>query len=56
MLQAYEKGVFPKVKNCENPTCLALFIDKKGKRKWCSMSVCGNRMKAQKHYDKKKQI
>ncbi|SIS65120.1 CGNR zinc finger domain-containing protein [Salimicrobium flavidum] len=54
MLQAYENSTFSKVKNCDNPTCLALFVDKKGKRKWCSMKVCGNRVKAQKHYDKKK--
>ncbi|WP_158512383.1 CGNR zinc finger domain-containing protein [Halobacillus halophilus] len=31
-------------------------MDKKGKRKWCSMSVCGNRVKARKHYDKNKLV
>ncbi|MGP4070786.1 CGNR zinc finger domain-containing protein [Halobacillus sp. B29] len=56
MLQAYENGIFSKVKYCENPTCLALFVDKKGKRKWCPMSVCGNRVKARKHYDKNKLV
>ncbi|MGP4074800.1 CGNR zinc finger domain-containing protein [Halobacillus sp. K22] len=56
MLQAYENGIFSKVKYCENRTCLAWFVDKKGKRKWRPMSVCGNRVKARKHYDKNKLV
>ncbi|WP_345240512.1 CGNR zinc finger domain-containing protein [Pontibacillus salipaludis] len=55
MLNAYQDGIFEKVKGCSNETCLALFVDPKGKRKWCSMKVCGNRAKAQKHYEKRKQ-
>ncbi|XOK62194.1 CGNR zinc finger domain-containing protein [Paenibacillus elgii] len=31
---------------CENPKCIWLYLDFTGKRKWCSMKLCGNRMKA----------
>ncbi|MCU5656372.1 CGNR zinc finger domain-containing protein [Bacillus mycoides] len=36
------------LKRCSNPDCVLLFIDKSGKRKWCSMKICGNRKKAAK--------
>lgn len=37
-----------RVRACENPECRWLFYDgsKNGARRWCSMSLCGNRMKA----------
>lgn len=37
---------------CANPQCRWLFIDdsKGATRRWCSMSACGNRAKAQRHY------
>ncbi|MDP4096368.1 CGNR zinc finger domain-containing protein [Paenibacillus sp. P96] len=31
---------------CENPKCIWFYLDFTGKRKWCSMKLCGNRMKA----------
>ncbi|MNC09076.1 CGNR zinc finger [compost metagenome] len=31
---------------CGNPRCIWLYLDHTGKRKWCSMKLCGNRMKA----------
>jgi predicted RNA-binding Zn ribbon-like protein len=39
---------FSLVRKCENPPCLRYFYDlsKNHARRWCSMSVCGNRMKA----------
>ncbi len=42
---------FRYVKNCEGPTCTMYFLDvsKNHKRRWCSMSVCGNRAKAAAH-------
>ncbi len=42
---------FQYVRNCEGPTCTMLFLDvsKNHKRRWCSMSVCGNRAKAAAH-------
>ncbi len=35
------------VRKCENPPCLRYFYDlsKNRGRRWCSMTVCGNRMK-----------
>lgn len=43
-----------KVRRCANPECLYLFLDdsRAGKRRWCSMSACGNRAKARRHYHK----
>jgi predicted RNA-binding Zn ribbon-like protein len=46
-----------KVRRCANPECLYLFLDdsRAGKRRWCTMSSCGNRAKARRHYHKSKQ-
>ena len=40
-----------KVRKCENPNCTMLFADNKRgpRRRWCSMAVCGNRMKVAAH-------
>lgn len=40
-----------KVRKCENPLCTLVFADNKRgpRRRWCSMAVCGNRMKAAAH-------
>src|SRR6185503_16890757 len=45
-----------KVRRCANPQCVWLFLDdsKSGNRRWCSMSSCGNRAKAHRHYLKRK--
>lgn len=53
MLTAHHNGLFPKIKKCKSDTCYALFVDTSGRRKWCSMEVCGNRTKVRKHYAKK---
>jgi predicted RNA-binding Zn ribbon-like protein len=41
-----------RVRQCANDRCLWLFLDdsKSGTRRWCSMSMCGNRAKARRHY------
>jgi len=46
-----------KIRRCANPECLYLFIDESraGRRRWCTMSSCGNRAKARRHYHKSKQ-
>ncbi|PGA99626.1 CGNR zinc finger domain-containing protein [Bacillus toyonensis] len=41
------------LKRCSNPDCVLLFIDKSGKRKWCSMKICGNRKKVEKFQNRK---
>jgi predicted RNA-binding Zn ribbon-like protein len=45
----------PRVRRCANEACLWLFLDdsKSGTRRWCSMSACGNRAKAHRHYLRK---
>jgi predicted RNA-binding Zn ribbon-like protein len=45
-----------RVRLCANEKCVWLFLDdsKGGTRRWCSMSACGNRAKAHRHYEKKK--
>jgi predicted RNA-binding Zn ribbon-like protein len=45
-----------RVRECANGKCLWLFLDqsKNGTRRWCSMSACGNRAKAQRHYARAK--
>ncbi len=42
------------VKKCENPACVLFFYDttKNHSRRWCSMSACGNRIKAATHYQR----
>jgi predicted RNA-binding Zn ribbon-like protein len=46
----------PRVRQCGNPACGWLFFDnsKSGNRRWCSMSACGNRAKAHRHYQRQK--
>ena len=41
---------------CENPRCILYFYDvtKNHARRWCSMSVCGNRMKVAAHYRRRR--
>jgi predicted RNA-binding Zn ribbon-like protein len=43
---------FSLVRKCSNPPCLRYFYDrsKNHARRWCSMSVCGNRMKVAAHH------
>lgn len=43
---------FSLIKKCENPECILYFYDtsKNHGRRWCSMSLCGNRMKAAAYY------
>jgi len=40
------------IKQCQNPVCVLFFYDttKNHARHWCSMSVCGNRIKVAAHY------
>jgi predicted RNA-binding Zn ribbon-like protein len=39
---------------CASDTCAWLFLDrtKNHRRRWCDMKVCGNRVKAKRHYDR----
>ena len=44
------------VRKCENPACTLWFNDNKSgpRRRWCSMAICGNRMKVAAHRARRK--
>ncbi len=46
------------VKKCGNPACILYFYDttKNHTRNWCSMQLCGNRIKVAAHYQRKRHI
>jgi len=43
-----------RVRECESETCGWLFIDRSRNRsrRWCDMTVCGNRAKVRRHYQR----
>ena len=45
------------IRECASETCSWLFMDcsRNQRRRWCDMSTCGNRAKARRHYQKRKQ-
>jgi predicted RNA-binding Zn ribbon-like protein len=47
-----------RVRCCANDRCRWLFLDnsKNASRRWCAMSACGNRAKAQRHYLRQRHI
>ena len=44
-LTLIEENKLSSLKRCSNDDCVLLFIDESGRRKWCSMKICGNRKK-----------
>jgi predicted RNA-binding Zn ribbon-like protein len=44
------------IKQCENTSCVLYFYDqtKNHARRWCSMKICGNRMKVAAFYERKR--
>ena len=44
------------IRKCANPACGLFFYDdsRTGRRRWCSMAVCGNRAKVAAHYRREK--
>lgn len=41
-----------RIRRCDHPRCVLWFFDttRGGSRRWCSMAMCGNRAKADRHY------
>ncbi len=41
-----------RIKSCAHPQCVLWYLDttRAGTRRWCSMAICGNRAKAERHY------
>jgi predicted RNA-binding Zn ribbon-like protein len=48
---------FRRVRHCEGEGCTLWFLDrtKGGKRRWCSMALCGNRAKASAHRSRRRE-
>lgn len=46
-----QEGAAAPVRKCASPSCVLYFYDasRTGKRRWCSMAVCGNRAKVAAH-------
>ncbi|WP_232425722.1 CGNR zinc finger domain-containing protein [Mycobacterium sp. JS623] len=51
-----ERDMPGRLRPCANKECLQFLIDhsRAGTARWCSMSGCGNRMKARRHYSRTK--
>jgi predicted RNA-binding Zn ribbon-like protein len=49
-----ERDMPGRLRPCANDECRLFLIDRSraGTARWCSMGVCGNRMKARRHYSK----
>lgn len=43
-----------RLRACANPECRLFLLDqsKSNSARWCSMAICGNRMKARRHYER----
>jgi predicted RNA-binding Zn ribbon-like protein len=54
ILQLLSTGILFTLHKCENPDCVLLFFNESGRRKWCSMKICGNRIKVARHGSRKK--
>jgi predicted RNA-binding Zn ribbon-like protein len=44
-----------RVHRCPGPSCGWLFLDTSGRRRWCSMSTCGSRVKMRRLYERRRQ-
>ena len=44
-----------RVHRCPGPACGWLFLDTSGRRRWCSMSTCGSRVKMRRLYERRRQ-
>lgn len=43
-----------KVRRCEGPGCRLLFLPASPRRRWCSPSLCGNRVRVARYYQRHK--
>jgi predicted RNA-binding Zn ribbon-like protein len=44
-----------RVNRCPGPACGWLFLNTSGRRRWCSMSTCGSRVKMRRLYARRRQ-
>src|SRR2546429_3235352 len=47
-----------RLRKCANPTCRLMFYDtsKSGRRRWCSMQLCGSRAKVRAFYQRRRAV
>jgi predicted RNA-binding Zn ribbon-like protein len=43
-----------RVRRCPGPKCGWLFLDTSGRRRWCSMTTCGSRVKMRRLYQRRR--
>ncbi|MCM3720996.1 CGNR zinc finger domain-containing protein [Solibacillus isronensis] len=55
VLTLLEENKLTYLKRCSNSECVLLFIDLSGRRKWCSMKICGNRKKVARFQHRKEE-
>lgn len=48
------QGAEAHIRKCANPACVLYFQDFAGRRRWCSMAICGNRAKVAAHARRQK--
>ncbi len=51
------QGMPERLRICESPDCSEAFIDRSrtGRRRWCDMATCGNRAKAARHRQRRRE-
>lgn len=56
-LTLFGTSLAERLRECENPQCQLMFVDRSraGKRQWCSMNRCGNLIKVARHRSKQKE-
>lgn len=56
IINTLDNNSIDRIRECEHQECILYFVDtsKSGKRRWCSMELCGNRQKAAEFYARKK--
>ncbi|GAK13119.1 CGNR zinc finger domain-containing protein [Geomicrobium sp. JCM 19039] len=56
IFETLDNVAISRIRNCDHPECRLHFVDtsKAGKRRWCSMDLCGNRQKAADFYARNK--
>ncbi|GAA0504379.1 CGNR zinc finger domain-containing protein [Salinibacillus aidingensis] len=52
-IKLFAENKLSNMHRCANPDCVLLFMDTRGRRKWCSMKICGNRKKVTRHQKRK---
>ncbi len=54
LINLIESNEIETLSHCSNSECFSLFPNKSGRRKWCSMKICGNRNKVEQYGKRQK--